>query len=146
MYIIAAGQNVYRLILLKNPNVQQLFTFNLVKTVSTLTRVVMRRRKAMVTAYSPLGCSIWTNRLPQLPAFIPSALEQKTVVYNTLYSARNSKKTLGSTHSELLKLPHTLSHVGQRVRGKGEEACVVQTGPHLDVEKKKKKKIYKSCV
>lgn len=30
----------------------------------TLTRVVMRRRKAIVTAYSPLGCSIWTSRLP----------------------------------------------------------------------------------
>lgn len=42
--------------------------------VATLTRVVSRRRKAMVTAYSPLGCSIWTSRFPKLPAFIPSAL------------------------------------------------------------------------
>lgn len=32
--------------------------------VTTLTRVVSRRRKAMVTAYSPLGCSIWTSRFP----------------------------------------------------------------------------------
>ena len=39
-----------------------------------MTRVVIKRRKATVTPYSPWGCSLFIKRFPYPPAFIPSAL------------------------------------------------------------------------
>lgn len=37
----------------------------------------IKRRKAIVTPYSPWGCSLFIKRFPYPPAFIPSALKRQ---------------------------------------------------------------------